>query len=123
MVNVWCCLIFRTVTAWLEHEGYSHALAAFNCATNQNVNGGTDNVGKNEERRKRSAVISAAELAMDRRRTIVRLLQEGRAADARREVERHFPTVLHANRELTLLLMIQQYVEMISAIAKVSDDV
>lgn len=57
---------------------------------------------------------------MENRRVIMRLVQEGRAFEAVKEVERLFPAVLNNNKELLLLLKIQQFVEMVVNISEVS---
>lgn len=57
---------------------------------------------------------------MEKRRFITKLIQEGKTYEAIKEVERFFPSVFNNNKELILLLKIQQFIEMVSNISEVS---
>ncbi|KAI1701983.1 SPRY domain-containing protein [Ditylenchus destructor] len=63
-------------------------------------------------------VQEAIEEEMDNRRCIMRLIQEGKTAEAVDKIEQLFPALLGANRQLDLLLKIQQFVEMVAAVSK-----
>lgn len=57
---------------------------------------------------------------MENRRFITRLIQEGKTFEAVKKVENLFPSILNNNKELILLLKIQQFVEMVLNISEVS---
>uniref|UniRef100_A0A915E4E7 B30.2/SPRY domain-containing protein n=1 Tax=Ditylenchus dipsaci TaxID=166011 RepID=A0A915E4E7_9BILA len=132
----------RTVSAWLAHEGYSQALEAFNKTTGlsqpvpcKTEFGGGPKVGgrsslnvilenscehSNTAQSSRRSVVKTVHEAiqeeMDSRRSIIRLVQDGKTNEA---VERAFvPTLLSSNKQLWMLLKIQQFVEMLANISK-----
>lgn len=64
-------------------------------------------------------VQEAIQEEMDNRRCIMRLIQEGKTVEAVDKIEQLFPALLGTNRQLNLLLKIQQFVEMVAAVSKV----
>lgn len=90
----------KTIFAWLQHEGYSRALKSLKNATGFNI----ALEDENDE--------------MENRRFITRLIQEGKTFEAVKKVENLFPSILNNNKELILLLKIQQFVEMVLNISE-----
>lgn len=89
---------FRAVSAWMAHEGYVGALEAFNAATLQ------------VEREGRESI--------ENRRAILRLVYGGKMGDAIAKSEQCYPGVFK-NKQLLLMLKIQQFVEMLREVSQV----
>ncbi|VDN26607.1 unnamed protein product [Gongylonema pulchrum] len=88
------------VSSWLAHEGYGRALVAFH---------------KHSEEQGIGPPLSRCEIEtteMEQRRELRRLILNGQVAEAMRIVEATWPGLFERNKELTLMLKCQQYVEM-----------
>ncbi|KAL3076568.1 hypothetical protein niasHS_014473 [Heterodera schachtii] len=55
---------------------------------------------------------------MDQRRSILRMVKRGQLDDAISHIEHHYPTLMETNRQLALLLKIQQFIEMLSTVSR-----
>ncbi|KAH7726699.1 RAN binding protein 9 [Aphelenchoides avenae] len=88
----------RAVSAWMAHEGYVRALEAFNSATLQ--------------------VEKESGESIENRRAIIRLVQNGKVGDAIAKTEQCYPSVFK-NKQLLLMLKIQQFVEMLRDVSQV----
>ncbi|VDN33311.1 unnamed protein product [Gongylonema pulchrum] len=96
------------VSSWLAHEGYGRALVAFH---------------KHSEEQGIGPPLSRCEIEtteMEQRRELRRLILNGQVAEAMRIVEATWPGLFERNKELTLMLKCQQYVEMYAIANRVS---
>lgn len=57
---------------------------------------------------------------MDDRRCIIKRVQQGNTAGAIEKLEQAYPGLLESNKQLALLLKIQQFLEMIEKNSKVT---
>jgi hypothetical protein len=71
----------------------------------------------------RSVVQQFIHEQMDERRIIVRLVRKGNCSAAIEKLEQIYPNLLEGNRQLSLLLKIQQFVELIDKTAKVGHSI
>lgn len=94
----------NAISAWLAHEGYSRALAAFTKATEQKHLDGDCCDNKRKE----------SPESMENRRALQKLVLDGKIGEAINRIETLYPTLLTQNKELALLLKCQQFVEMLA---------
>uniref|UniRef100_A0A914DK08 Ran-binding protein 9 n=1 Tax=Acrobeloides nanus TaxID=290746 RepID=A0A914DK08_9BILA len=83
----------RAISTWLAHEGYSQALESFNKAT-----------GLTETEAKES---------LENRKNLSKLIISGKVSEAIKIVEEFYPHLMDENKQLSLLLKTQQFIEML----------
>ncbi|VDK41915.1 unnamed protein product [Anisakis simplex] len=96
----------HAIAAWLAHEGYSRALAAFHKATQHKPNDNTTHHAT-----ELCTTTNESAESMQNRTMLRRLVVEGKVGEAISRIDKLYPHLLTRNKELALMLKCQQFVE------------